>query len=378
MGKIDLSTLKIAIVCDWLTNQGGAEHVVWTMHEMFPSAPIYTSIYNKEKLPQFKDADVRTSFLQKRPFAKTHHQWFLNAMPRAFEEFDLKEYDIVLSSAHSCAKGVITKPETVHMSYCHTPMRYAWDESHEYINKSPFPGFLKQWYIPHAIKKIRLWDRLAADRVEYFIANSKYIQKRIKKYYERDSTVIYPPVETGRFSISPEIGDYFLAVGRLIQYKRFDLIVETFNQLGLPLKIVGEGPEYKKLKSIAKSNIEFLGFVSEEELPKLYSQAQALIFPQREDFGIVPVESMASGRPVIAFQEGGAKETVIDGMTGIFFEEQTIESLSNAIQQFQHTTFVPEKIRQHALQFDTARFKREMMFFIQQKYQEWQNILDTL
>lgn len=378
MDKQDISGLKIAIVCDWLTNQGGAEQVVWTLHEMFPEAPIFTSIYNKSKLPQFAKADVRTSFLQRWPFAKNHHQWFLNLMPIAFEEFDLSNYDIVLSSSHSCAKGVITKPETVHICYCHTPMRYAWDESHDYINKSSFPRFLKKWYIPRSMKKIRLWDRLAADRVEYFVANSRHIQKRIKKYYERDSTVIYPPVLTANFSISPTVEDYFLAVGRLIQYKRFDLIIEAFNKLGLPLQIVGDGPEYKKLKANAKPNITFVGFVPNEELSKIAAKSQALIFPQEEDFGIVPVESMASGRPVIAYHGGGATETVVDEYTGIFFEQQTPDHLMKAVKKFEKIKWHPEKIRQHAIQFDVSRFKREMKFFIESKYEEWQQILNHL
>lgn len=374
----DISSKKIAIVCDWLTNQGGAEHVVYTLHEMFPEAPIYTAVYNKDKMPQFAKADMRTSFIQRLPFSKRKHQLFLNFMPIAFEEFDLSNYDIVISSCHSCAKGVITKPETVHICYCHTPMRYCWDESQQYIDAAPFPRFLKKWYIPRAIKKIRLWDRLAADRVEYYIANSHHVQKRIKKYYERDSSVIYPPVETGKFHVSQDVGDYFLALGRLIHYKRFDLIVQAFNQTGLPLKIIGEGPAYGSLKDMAKPNIEFLGFVSDEERGNLMASAQAFIFPQVEDFGITPVESMASGRPVIALGEGGAAETVMDGVTGVLFREQNLESLVDALERFKEYRFVPEKIRQHALQFDTGRFKREMGEFVGEKYEEWQKVLAEL
>lgn len=378
MPKPDISQLKIAIVCDWLTNQGGAEHVVHTMHTMFPEAPIFTSVYSKSRLPQFQDADIRTSFLQKIPFAQMKHQWLLNWMPIAFEEFDLSGYDIVLSSASSCAKGVITKPETVHICYCHTPMRYAWDDSHDYIRNYRFPGFLKRWYIPKAIEKIRIWDRLASDRVEYFLANSKYIQKRIKKYYERDSHVIYPPVDTARFQVSDKLEDYYLAGGRLIPYKRFDLIIDAFNQLGYPLKIFGLGPEYARLKKKAGSNIQLLGQISDEYLQVLYSRARAFIFPQVEDLGIAPLESMASGRPVIAYRAGGARETVVDKVTGIFFEEQSAQSLMEAVRQFEKTKFSPEKIRQHALQFDTSRFKRELKSFIEKKYAEWQDTLNSL
>lgn len=369
---------KVAIVCDWLTNQGGAEHVVYTLHTMFPDAPIYTSIYTPEKMPQFLSAQIHTSFIQRFPFSKKKHQLFLNFMPLAFEEFDLNRFDIVISSCHSCAKGVITRPETVHICYCHTPMRYLWDESQAYIRTSPFPGIFKWWYIPHSIKKLRLWDRLAADRVDYYIANSRHVAQRIKKYYERESTVIYPPVETSLFSVSSNRQDYFLAVGRLIRYKRFDLIVETFNRLGLPLKIVGEGPSYKELKQMAGRNIEFLGYVSDDEKARLYAEAQAFIFPQIEDFGITPVESMASGLPVIALGQGGALETVVDKKTGILFEEQTVESLAGAVETFQKTKFSPLKIREHAAQFDTANFKNSMYEYIESSYHAWQQTMATL
>jgi glycosyltransferase involved in cell wall biosynthesis len=375
MSEIDLSKLKIAIVHDWITNHGGAENVLLVLHDLFPDAPVFTSVYNQRKMAHFKGIDIRTSFLQKFPLAKSKHRWFLNFMPMAFESFDLKNYDIVISSSHSCAKGVITKMETMHVCYCYTPMRYAWDESQEYIKNSNFPLLLKKWYIPKTMNKIRIWDRLAADRVDYFIAISDYIRKRIKKYYRQDSVVIYPPVDTSKFSISFEKKNYYLAVGRLIPYKRFDLIIETFNKNGLPLKIIGIGPEYNKLKQIAKPNINFPGYIPNNILPTIYNRAQALIFPQSEDFGIIPIEAMACGIPVIAYKAGAAKETVVDGITGIFFEEQSVQCLSNTIERFSKMMFDPQKIRENALRFDIEEFKKQILFFIKEKSAEWQKIV---
>jgi len=378
MKHTDLSTKRIAIVCDWLTNQGGAEHVVWELHQALPTAPIYTSVYNAEKLPQFGRIDVRTSFMQHLPFAKTRHQLYLLAYPYAFEQFDLDEYDIVISSSHSVAKGVITKPETVHICYCHCPMRYAWDGSQRYIAQSSFPWIVKKTFIPHAMRRMRIWDRLSADRVDYFLANSSHTARRIKKYYERKSDVVYPPVYTEKFHISKNVEDYFLAVGRLIPYKRFDLLVETFNDLGLPLLIVGTGPELSKLRSMAKNNIEFVGFVSDMELSDLYAECQALVFPQEEDFGIIPIEAMASGRPVIAYGRGGALETIVDGETGVLFHEQTKESLMTAIKKFHPKKFSARAIKNHAEQFNASRFREQMVKRVSECYEEWQRTLQKL
>jgi len=361
--------LKVAIVADWLTNFAGAEKVILTLHHHFPDAPIYTTIYNSKKMPGFEEADIRTSFLQHWPFAKKKHQLFLKWMPLAVESFDLSEYDIVISSSHSCAKGIITKPETLHICYCHTPMRYAWDDCHNYIRNSNLPWLVKKM-VPFMMQKIRLWDRLAADRVDHFIANSSFVAERIQKYYGRESEVINPPVDTENFHISEKPEEYFLAVGRLIPYKKFDLLVETFNQLGLPLKIVGTGPEEKKLRQIAKENIELLGHISNEELRKTYANCKAFLFPQIEDFGIVPIEAMASGRPVIALKKGGALDSIQEGVTGIFFEEQTPESLTEAIKKLEKTTFDPQKIRQHAQEFNSQRFLEKLDDFIQRKWQK--------
>lgn len=361
---------KIAIVTDWLTDPGGAEKVVLAMHRMFPDAPIYTSVYDEKKLPQFSDADVRTSFLQKAIGAKKHHQWYLKWMPMAFEQFDLSEFDIVLSSCHSCSKGVITRPDTMHVCYCHTPMRYVWDDCHRYLKDYPWPRIVKK-IVPYFLHKIRLWDRLAADRVDFYISNSDYIGERIKKYYKRDSKTIYPIVETDDFYLSSEVGNFYLAVGRLIPYKRFDLIVEAFNHLGFPLKIVGRGPEMARLKKMAKSNIEFLDYVSDEELRMLYSTCKAFVFPQIEDFGIAPVEAMASGRPVIAYAEGGSLETVEDGVSGLFFKTQNAEALIRAVMKFEKRRFKPQKVASSVADFGRKRFEKELLGFLKRKWKSF-------
>ncbi len=366
---MSLKDLKIAIVCDWLTVAGGAEKVILALHELFPNAPIYTSLYNPEKVKGFENAKVITSYLQKIPFAKNNHQYFLNFMPRVFESFDLSDFDIVISSSHSCAKGIIVNPDTLHISYCHSPMRYAWDGHHKYIKDYKFNSILKK-FVPFFIHKIRMWDRMTADRVDHFVANSSYIKNRIHKYYRKDASVIYPFYDEKNYKSSENRDDYFLAVGRVTAYKRFDLLVDTFNQLNYKLKIAGTGNLVQNLKSRSKDNIEFLGFVPDEQLLDLYANAKALVFPQLEDFGIIPLEAQASGCPVIAYGKGGALETVIEHETGLFFEEQTVESLKEAIYNFQTMDFDRQKIIKHAQNFSKQRFNNEILELIKSKHRE--------
>lgn len=372
---MSLHQAKIALVFDWMTNTGGAEKVNLVLHKMFPRAPIFTSIYNSNTVKGFEKAGITTSFIQNLPFAKTRHQLYLGMMPYAYELFDLSSFDIVISSSHSCAKGIITKPETMHVCYCHTPMRYAWDNWHSYIREYKMNWLLKK-IAKKRLHKIRLWDRLSADRVDYFIANSEITKKRIEKYYHRQSTVIHPMIETKNFAISKNAKNYFLAIGRLTPYKKFDLIIETFNQIGLPLKIVGKGISENELRRSAKGNIEFLGQVSDHELKKLYSECEALIFPQVEDFGITPLEAMASGRPVIALNQGGALDSIIENKTGIFFKKQTPMDLRAAIENYQKekTKFNPELIRSHAQQFDKAEFEKKLMKYLSEKWRHWKTM----
>lgn len=364
--------MKTAIIADWLTNYAGAENVISAFYDLYPQSKIFTTLFNAEKMKELASADIETSYIQKIPKAKNHHPWFLSLMPLAVESFDLSQYDVVLSSSHSVAKGVITKPETMHVCYCHTPMRYAWDDFHKYIRESNFPWLIKKM-IPKQISKIRLWDRLSADRVDYFIANSSYVAKRIKKYYQRSSTVIYPPVDTVKFNLTKTpTEDYYLAVGRLIPYKKFDLLVKTFNKNGKKLKIAGIGSEMKKLQAMAKENVEFLGFVSDEELKKLYQNCKAFLFPQIEDAGIAPLEAMASGRPVIALRAGGVVDVLEEGKTGVFFEEQNVESLSEAITKLEKGKFDSTKIRKHAQQYGKKEFQKKIERFVAEKYASWE------
>ncbi|MFC1731714.1 glycosyltransferase [candidate division KSB1 bacterium] len=368
---------KIAIVTDWLTNYGGAESVISAFHDLFPDAPIYTTIYKPKKMRELGHLkNVRTTWLDKIPFTK--HQLLLGQMPTAIEMMDLDEYDIVLSSCHSVSKGVITKPSTLHISYCHTPMRYAWEKWDFETRLKKFPRIVHP-LIRQQIKKIKQWDYCAAQRVDKYIANSSYIASKIKEHYNRDANVIYPPVNTDKFKpIENPTNDYYLAVGRLIPYKKFDLIVQAFNKLKKPLKIVGVGPDYKKIKKMAKSNVEILGNISDKELAELYANCRAFIFPQIEDAGIVPLEAMSAGRPVIALNRGGSLDSMKEGVTGIFFKEQTVDSLIDAIERFETLNliqgkFESKKIREHAKQFDVENFKHKIKTSIDEKWDNFNN-----
>lgn len=374
--------MKVALIHDHLAQDGGAEKVLQVIAEMFPDAPIYTLLYEKNNVNKyFKDRHIEASIIQKLPGGIKHYQWYLYFMPIAVEFFDLRGYDLVISDTSSFAKGVITTPDCLHICYCHTPTRYLWSDTHQYINELKYNKWFKK-IISLVLNRIRLWDRAAADRVDLFIANSRTVERRITKYYRRDSTVIYPPVETHKFFIS-DLKDqtvnnrYFLAGCRLAPYKRIDLVINAFKQLGVnyKLKIFGDGVDLARLREIAgdASNIEFLGRVSEDIKAQLFSGAQAFINPQEEDFGITVIESMASGRPVIAYRRGGATETVIAGKTGLFFEEATAESLANVIRAFRSEAFNPEEIRRYAANFSVDNFKTHLMDFIKEHKKNYEN-----
>lgn len=346
--------MKIALVHDYLTQLGGGEKVLSALCETFPEAPIYTLIYDEKATNGvFKNREIHTSFLQKIPGAKKFSRGLIWLMPLAVEQFDLSDFNLVISVSHSYGKGVITRPGTKHVCYCLTPTRYLWHD----------PGLPFRFVSQPLLTYLRAWDFQAAQRPDHFIADSETVKRRIKKYYNRDSEVIYPPVETDRFQISDGPKDYFLIVGRPVPYKRFDLAIEAFGRLpNEKLLVIGDWPLYSrlKLKNTKAENIKFIGRVSEDELPNYYANCKALIFPQEEDFGIVPVEAMASGRPVIAYRKGGALETVIEGKTGLFFNEQTMESLIEAVKNFDEGRFDPERIRRHAEKFDSSVFKTKI------------------
>lgn len=366
--------MKIALIHDHLAQDGGAEKVLEVFSQMFPDAPIYTLLYDKKNVAhRYPNRQVDASIIQRMPGGVRFYQWYLPIMPLAVEFFDLRKYDLVISDTSSFAKGVITLPETVHICYCHTPTRYLWSDTHQYINDLKYNKYLKK-IASNILSRVRLWDRLAADRVDYFIANSHAVQARIKKYYRRDSTIIYPPVETDKFFIAKELGDYFLIGCRLAPYKRVDLAIETFKKLGpdYKLKIFGDGVDMKRLKKIAKncSNIEFLGHVNDEYKAELFSKCLAFLNPQEEDFGISQVEAMASGRPIIAFKKGGALDVIIENETGLFFNDQTIESMSLVVQKFytdiknDKNIWHSQKIREHAQKFSLENFKTNIKKFI--------------
>ena len=364
--------MKVALLHDYLVQYGGAERVLEALMEIYPKAPIYTLLYNPKALaPEFvkklNQRQVITSSLQKFPFAKKHHRAYPLFMPYMIEQFDFNNYDIVLSDTTGFAKGIITQPQTLHICYCHTPLRYAWDDSQRYIKEYPHAFFLKP-FIRWGVHYLRIWDRQAVGRVDYFITNSEFVKNRIQKYYRRDAKVIYPPVETKKLTIANQHKNYYLLVNRLLPYKKTDIVIKAFNELGLPLIIVGKGPEEKGLKKIAQKNIKFLGSIYGDALKNLYSQTKAFIFPQEEDFGIAPVEVMASGRPVIAYNGGGAKETVIENVNGTFFNEQTPEALIDAIKRFKKMEFSCQKIRKSVLKFDQSIFKTQIKKFVENSY----------
>lgn len=361
---------KIALVHDYLVQYGGAERVLECFCEIWPNAPIYTLVYNQKAMHgKFSDRNIKTSFIQKMPFAKNRHRVFPQLMPMAIEQFDFSDYDLVISDSSSYSKGIITGPDTLHICYMHTPMRYAWDDCHKYTKDFHFPTIIKK-LIPFAMNYIRIWDRISADRPDRIIANSNFVRKRIKKYYKKEAIVIHPPVNVDDFHIDQKQEKYFLMVGRLIAYKHFNIAIEAFNELGLPLKIIGRGPEMNRLRKMAKPNIEFLGRIADDKLAQYYANCQAFIFPQEEDFGIVAIEAMASGRPVIAYRGGDIPEHLEDGKTGIFFEQQSAEDIIRAVRKFDINKFDSDYIRQKVKKFDKKEFKSKIKDYVEREFEE--------
>ncbi len=367
------SNTKFALIHDHLAQDGGAEKVLKVFCDMFPQAPIYTLLYEQENANKnYRNRHIETSIIQKLPGGVKHYRWYLPFMPMAVEFFDLRPYDVVISDASAFAKGVVTSTKTLHICYCHTPTRYLWSDSHQYINELNYNKYFKK-IIALSLSFLRMWDFGAAQRVDYYIANSRFVAKRIQKYYKRESTVIYPPVEVSKFQVGDGEGEYFLIGGRLAPYKRVDIVIESFVKNGKKLKIFGDGVDLDRLKNIAKGcdNIEFEGRVSEEKKAELYKNCCAFINPQEEDFGIVVVEAMACGRPVIAYASGGALETVIAGKTGEFFNEQTSDSLLTVLADFSPSKYDKNSIRTHAERFSVERFTKEISSFVDQAKKEY-------
>lgn len=350
--------MKVALAHDHLNQIGGAERVLSEFHDLYPNAPVFTLLYDKASVGEyFGNWDIRSSFIAGLPGGARFFKWYLWLMPTAVEQLDLSSYDLVVSSASALIKGLVIKPATTHICYCHTPTRYLWSDTLQYTSDLPQPAWVKK-ILPLLLTRLRQWDFLAAQRVDSFVANSQFVAKRIKKYYRRESVVIYPPVDTEKFGKPQRAEDYFLLISRLRPYKRVDLAIRAFNKLGMPLKIIGSGEQEAELKLLAKSNVEFLGQVSEQDKIKYLSHCLALIHPQEEDFGISAVEAMAAGRPVIAYASGGALETVLPGKTGCLFPEQSWESLADAVVRFRYQEFDSLVLQEHSQNFSRSKFAK--------------------
>jgi glycosyltransferase involved in cell wall biosynthesis len=364
--------MKVALAHDYLNQNGGAEKVLEHFHDMFPDAPIYTSMYDPKLMPQaYRSWDIRTSFMQRLPMVSTRHQAYLMAYPIAFETFDLGGYDVVISNSSAFCKGVVTGPNTLHISYCLTPMRWVW-RYREYVERERL-GMVTRTLLPPLIHYLRVWDAGASSRVDKYVAISTAVAARIRKYYRREAEIIYPPVDCQQFDAPGPPGDYYMTVGRLTPYQRKDLIVDAFRELGLPLKVVGDGRDRARLQARATPNIEFMGRVDDATLRNLYANCRGYIISAEEDFGICPVESQAAGRPVVAYAAGGALDTVVDGETGVHFWDQTPGGLIAAVRRFESMSFDPDRIRQHAERFSARVFRERFTSMVERAYAEWQS-----
>lgn len=360
--------LKVALVHDWLVGRGGGERVLYDIHTLFPDAPIYTLVYDQDKAPEWcKECDIRTTYIQKWPGAKSHHKLLLSFMPKAWEALDLTEYDLVISCCASCCKGVITRPDALHVCYSFSPTRYVWDLYYDYLENT---NAIKRFFMKRMIHKVRLWDFQAAQRVDHFAADSNFVGSRIKKYYRRDFTTIYPGTRINEYPITEMPDDYYLVVARFVRYKRVDLAIEACNQLKKKLVVIGSGgEEEERLKKLAGDTVEFLGRVSDEEMERYYSRAKAFLFPGIEDYGITPVEAMSAGVPVLAFGKGGALETVQDGKTGLYFHDQTVSGLVHCVEEFERNgvAYSRQQIHDYSLNFSDEIFKGNFTNFLKDK-----------
>lgn len=367
-----MAHLKIAIIHEWFIDYAGSERVVEQLLTLYPDADLFAVVdFMPEHLRKHMlHKQPTTTFIQKLPFAKKHYRNYLVLMPMAIEQLDVSAYDLVLSSSHAMAKGVLTHANQLHICYCHSPIRYAWDLYHQYLRESGLNKGLKGFVAKMMLHYIRMWDYTTANRVDYFIANSAYIGRRIQKVYNRDATVIYPPVDIESFEVNMHKEDFYLTASRMVPYKKVDLIVEAFSlQPNKKLIVIGDGPDLNKIKAKAGANVIFLGYQPFQVLKEHLQKAKAFVFAAEEDFGILPVEAQACGTPVIAFGKGGACETVVDGKTGVLYQEQTVASLTQAIQRFEtlEATFDPMVVRANAEQFSIENFKSNLSTFVESK-----------
>ncbi|MEW5975334.1 MAG: glycosyltransferase [Acidobacteriota bacterium] len=358
-------SLRVALIHHWLITMRGGERVVEALCQLFPKADLFTLVCDADRISShLARRSIKTSWIQHLPLARRRHSWYLPFFPTALKSFELSGYDLVISSDVGFSKGVSVPAGVCHLCYCHTPMRYVWSGYQTYFNS--LGSIWQRQIFASVAHSLRQWDLAAARQVSEFAANSKNVARRIRQYYQRDSRVIYPPVRLSDFLLAERAGDFYLAAGQLVPYKRFDLAVKAFNRLGRPLIVAGDGPELNRLRSLAGPTIQFVGRVSDDSLRRYLSECQALIFPGEEDFGIIAVEAHASGRPVIALAKGGALETVIPGLNGVFFEEESVESLAEAVERFERIreTFRPDVLRGTARRFSQDRFRRAVMQWV--------------
>jgi glycosyltransferase involved in cell wall biosynthesis len=349
--------VKVALVHDFLNQSGGAERVLACLHQMFPAAPIFTTIAERRDLlwPGLQNADIRVSWMQRLPGVLRHHRIYLPLYPHAIESLPLREFDLVISSSSAFAKGALTRSDALHICYCHNPMRFVW-EYDRYVRQERFGRFVRA-ALPVVIRRLRAWDLRAAQRPSLWIANSSVVAERIRRYYGLPSTIVFPPVDVLRYGPSTRDEDYYLIVTRLLAYKRIDLAVQAFNRSGRPLIVAGDGPDRVALEAGARSNIQFTGRLPDAEIASLYARCRAVILPGEEDFGIVPLEANAAGRPVVAFRAGGALDTVIENRTGVFFREQTAEALCDAVAACEGIEWDKPALRRHAEGFGEPVFR---------------------
>lgn len=369
--------MKIAIVHDWLTSLGGAEKVLESILFLNPGAPLFTLVYRSEifKGTLIAKHPVTYSFIQRLPGGLTRYRLYLPVMPLAIEQFDLSDFDIIISSSCAVAKGVITGPDQLHISYVHSPIRYAWDLQHQYLQEAGIEHGIKSWLLRWILHKIRIWDVRTANGVDAFVANSQFIARRIKKVYGRHSEVIYPPVDVNTFCLQEDKEDFYLTVSRLVPYKKVGLVIKAFACMPEKrLVVAGDGPDFKKLKKLATPNVKLVGFQDISTLKAYMQRAKAFVFAAEEDFGITPVEAQACGTPVIAYGKGGALETVKDGETGIFFFEQSEQAILDAIRKFERNRdlFEAKRIRRHAEQFSRPRFQKQFSDFVNETWRRFQ------